>query len=49
MHHVYNDIFHQAAVSQSNSRINAMSFIFMYNGGPQESLVKVELQQDPED
>lgn len=29
MHHIYNDIFHQAAVSQSfsNIRINIMSFI----------------------
>lgn len=43
MHHIYNDIFHQAAVSQSlsNIRINIMSFIshFIYKG-TQETLLQ---------
>lgn len=51
MRHIYNDIFHQAAVSQSfsNIRLNITSFIFtLHTGGPRRPSY-TEFQQNLED
>lgn len=49
MHHIYNDIFHQAAVSQSfsNIRINIKSFMFSsYTQWPRTHWFQQSLDDD---
>lgn len=48
MHHIYNDIFHQAAVSQSLIiRINAKSFMFIHGNQLVSMMCKFMEKDEP--